>query len=186
MKLNGKKISGPNIVTLYLPRGDDVVLEIKCQAVLDYEPFLKLCPSPKPPEKLLKGGARVPDFENPRYKAQVAEFSTFKTHWMFLQSLKATVGLEWETVDMADASTWKNHEKELIDSGFSDIERQRMFNACMEANCLNETKLDEARERFLSGSLTAKPLAESTFLNGEANNTPSGVPVKEPEFAPPT
>jgi hypothetical protein len=51
---------------------------------------------------------------------------------------------------MSDPNTWINFDKELKDSGLSEIERIRIVNAVMTANCLNESKLDEARESFLA------------------------------------
>jgi hypothetical protein len=42
-----------------------------------------------------------------------------------------------------------NYDKELRDSGFSDTEVQRIIIGVMDANCLNDSKLDEAKKRFL-------------------------------------
>lgn len=173
MKYNGKKLEGPNVLELYLPRGDSVIL-IRARAVLDYDEFHKLVPVPEPPVKILKGGAKVPDFEHPTYLVSMNQYGEKKTQWMFLQSLKATNGLEWEQVDLADPATWKNYEKELSDAGFSEQERLRILQLIITANALDEKKLEEARERFLSGTLPLLHAEQSSSQTNGASSTPSG------------
>jgi len=62
MKIHGKKITGPNIEIIVIPRGDerdDIILKV--QAILDMEPFETMCPRPEPPVKRLASGEEVPD-----------------------------------------------------------------------------------------------------------------------------
>src|SRR4051812_36152921 len=65
MKLNGKPLRGPATYTLVLPRGDEETIVIQARAVLSYDEFHKLYPIPQPPNKIIRGGARMPDFEHP-------------------------------------------------------------------------------------------------------------------------
>lgn len=175
MKINGMKLEGPNIVTLVLPReyGDIV---IRAQAVLDYKKFEALCPRPTPPMKIARGTGKVPDFDDRFYIGEISTYGAKKTAFMFLESLKATPGLEWETVSMTEPSTWANYEEELSSAGFSDVERQRILQAVIDANCLNETRLEEARERFLKGQVVA-------IASGHSSSEPS---KDEPTFMPST
>jgi hypothetical protein len=150
MKLNGRKIEGPNVETVIIPRGEDEPIVFRCQAVLDYDEFDLVCPRPIPPVRIMRGGRRVTDVEDKTYLIMLESYAKQRTNWMILQSLKATENLEWETIQMSDPNTWINFDKELKDSGLSEIERIRIVNAVMTANCLNESKLDEARESFLA------------------------------------
>lgn len=150
MKFNGE-VPGPNVATLYLPRGDDKVLCIKAGAVLSYEEFHKTCPLPKPPMKRAKGATQaVPDFDHKDYVAAMDSYGKWKSQWMVLQSLKATPEISWDTIVPTDPLTFGNYEKELEEAGFSEFERQRILGIVMEANALNDRKIDEARETFLS------------------------------------
>lgn len=169
MKLNGKKVQGSNIELIVIPRGgeeEDVVLQ--ATAVLDYKPFEAMCPEPKPPAKILKGGAKEYDLEAPAYKEAVKVYHERRTAWMILQSLKATPGLEWETVDPANYRTWTNYEQELKDSGFSHVEVQRIVVGVLNANCLNEARIEEARANFLRGRT-----APSESSSGPSTDQPS-------------
>lgn len=170
MKIKGQKLQGPAIETLVLPRGEGVVV-IKAQAVLDYSEFEKLCPLPKAPMKILKGGRKVPDFEEKNYKKSMEELNSLRTHFLILKSLQATEDLEWETVDMSNTATWPNYEKELKEN-FCDIEVQRIIMAVMNANSLNEEKLEQARADFLASQ--AQQQEKSSSQMEEQKNTPSG------------
>lgn len=179
MKLNGKPLRGPATYTLVLPRGDEETIVVQARAVPSYDEFHKVYPMPQPPNKIIRGGARMPDFEHPEYKGQMNDYGKKKTSWMILKSLQATEGWEWETVDMSDPTTWDGYEKELEEAGFADIERQRILGLVIDANCLNEKRLEEAREAFLSGRLQSTLLNGSVSQQDEAKNTPSGEPAKE-------
>lgn len=150
MKIRGKKIEGANEAVIVIPRasGSDIIL--RARAVLDMGPFSDMCPVPTPPERLMAGGKKIQNLKDSGYLAQITKYSTKRLSWLVLISLEATEGLEWETVDVGDPSTWDNFQKEMTDSGFSDVEIQRIVNACVDVNALNDDKIEEARERFLS------------------------------------
>lgn len=170
MKLNGKKVEGVNIEIIVIPRGgkDNEDIIFHATAVMDYEPFDKMCPAPKPPSKVLKGGGREYLLDDPTYKDAIKIYHERRTAWMILQSLKATPNLEWETVEDGNHRTWTNWEKELKDAGFNSVEIQRIMVGVMNANCLNEARISEARENFLRGRQ-----AEESESSGQSTEQPS-------------
>lgn len=176
MKIHGQKIEGPNVEIIVIPRsGDTPDIIFQAQAILDNEAFEKLCPVPMPPERIMKGGKREKNFEDKAYKAEMEKYGNKRIAWMILESLRATPDLEWETVKLEDHLTWLNYEKELQDSGFSYVEIQRIQNGVFTANCLNEAKVEEARQLFLRGPVER---VEASFgLETGQNSTPSGAPA---------
>lgn len=175
MKINGRKIEGPCVEIVAFPRdGGDIVF--KAQAVLDYSVFESLCPRPAPP-KMRKRGSRteVPDLEDKSFLTALEEWGRRRIDWMVLESLRATEGLEWETVDYNKPDTWKNYEEELKKSGFSPAEINILNNAALTANSLNETKLNEARDRFLRQQEEAP--SNGLSQKDEHKIMPSGEPV---------
>jgi hypothetical protein len=57
--------------------------------------------------------------------------------------------IEWEEVDYDKPATWEKWTDELLDAGLSDREVQRVIGAVMEANSLDNAKIDAARSAFL-------------------------------------
>ena len=167
MKIHGKKIEGVNVEIIPIPRPDGDII-FKAEGVKDFTAFEKMCPEPMPPMKIVKGGRKEYNLEDPAYKAQVQIHSEKKIAWMVLESLKATDGLEWETVNLGDHHTWTEWSKELRDSGLSVIEVQRIQTGVFTANCLNEAKLEEARKNFLQGQEANE---KSTGQNTEQPST---------------
>jgi hypothetical protein len=184
MRMHGKKLERPNREIIAIPRADSDDIIFIAQAVLNYDQFNALCPQPKPGTKLMKGGEKVLDFESSTYKAELTAYSGRRYSWMVLEALKETPGLQWETVDYSDPSTWNNFEKELRESGFSDIEVNRILKGVSDANCLNEDKVEAARKRFLAGIGQEVPGESSSHLPA-LHSTPSGELVKVGESDPP-
>jgi len=171
MRIKGKKIEGPNVEIIVIPRKDEDIV-FKAQAVLDLEDFEKLCPVPKPPQMLKRGVGMVDDVEDVNYKIAMRVHAERRIDWIVLQSLKATPDLEWETVDYGQPDTWRLYKKELRDSGFGEYEINRIINGVMIANSLDDRKMEEARERFLLGQRLEQE-ALSSQKEGK-NSTPSG------------
>jgi len=149
MKINGKIIEGPKPEVIVIPKSEEEYV-FKAMPVLDYEEFEKLCPTPRPPEKVLKGGETQLDVNDKEYSKKLTEWSECKVSWMTITSLKATEGLEWDTVDMSNPETWNNYITELKAS-FTDAEVQLIINLVYTACGLNQEKIDEATKRFLAG-----------------------------------
>lgn len=176
MKIDGEKIEGPNVETLIIPRGDgrkDITL--KARAVLDFTDFENLCPEPKAPVIMLPGGEKKFDFKDKVYVARQTEFNEKQNAWLLIKSLEETPGLEWETIDLGDPSTWMNWEKELKKSGFSKIEIGRIVYLVNSANCISEIRMDEARQSFLAGlrELRDTQLSQKAELNGTQSTEPA-------------
>ena len=150
MKLNGKEISGANKVTLVLPRetGDDIVLT--AEAIMDMSAIDKYLAQPQPKKMMGKGGEITFNHSDPQYKTQLISYEAKRVAWLVLESLRNN-DIEWETVDMENPSTWSNYNEELTEAGFSAIEVGRICGAVMQANSLDEAKLEAARAVFLRG-----------------------------------
>lgn len=171
MKIDGVKIEGLNEEIIVIPRGEKQIV-LKARAVNDHAEFDKLVPPPKPSVRIMKGGKRVVNVEDPRYLQALNDYAQKRTDWMMLKSLEATEGLEWEKISMSDPNTWHNFEAELRESGFSEIEMMMIVRTIQSANNLDEAKLTKAREDFLA-SLATQP-KESSFQEDEQQDTPSG------------
>lgn len=174
MKIGGLEVNGPTEEVLVLPRlGDDIV--IRCQAVLDMEPFVAMCPEPKAKALLVAGGWKKND-KDPGYMEQCQAHSQRRFAYIALKSLEPS-DIEWETVQMDSPATWENWEQELRDSGLSSIEVNRIVVCVMQANSLDESKLAEARESFLLGLGEAQEKSSGPAI--EPKTTPSGEPASE-------
>lgn len=154
MKIHGKKIEGPAVEVLVIPRqGGDLVF--RAVAVLDYKEFMAACPQPLPPKVMKPGGGESVDSNDVNYSKALTKWAIQKTDWMVLQSLSATEALEFETVKKDDPETWDNYREELVEAGFTEGEINRIINLVITVNGLDQTKIDEATERFLSEAAEA-------------------------------
>jgi len=174
MKIGGLEVNGPTEEVLVLPRlGDNIV--IRCQAVLDMEPFVAMCPEPKAKALLVAGGWKKND-KDPGYLEQCEEHSTMRFAYIAIKSLEPS-NIEWDTVVEDKPSTWSLWDSELRDAGLSSIEINRVIMCIMSANCLDESKLEKARESFLLG--LAEAPEKSSGPDSEPPSTPSGEPASE-------
>jgi hypothetical protein len=155
MKIDGKKLEGINTVRVILPRQDGDIILI-ARGVPSYKGFEEVCPRPVPQMKTFPDGHKEAMIKDPSYEAAISTWAERKSTWLVLESLSATPGLEWETVDRNDPETWGNFNQELIDSGFSEFEVVRIIDGVMTANGLNQTVLDQAEKRFLAGQVAAQ------------------------------
>jgi len=149
MKIKGREIKGPNRVTLVLPREDSEDIVIIAEAIVDMDGANKYLTMPLPPAVMKPSGKEL-NFSDKGYLTQLESYNVKKMAWIVLESLKASE-IEWDTVVMDDPSTWANYNKELQEAGFSEIEINRIGNAVMQANALDEDKLEAARQSFLRG-----------------------------------
>ena len=175
MKLHGQKITGPNTVLIPIPRGTEDQIVFTAQAVLSYTDFDAKCPTPTPRRAVSPGGGSKLLTEEPQYIEKMDKYTSLRIYWMVLQSLKATEGLEWETVDFDDPKTWVNYETELRTAGMSDIEVGRIVRGVMQANALDDEMVEAARKRFLASQLAE---AQESRLKVEPLTTKPGEPAK--------
>jgi hypothetical protein len=150
MKLASFTPTGPNVIDAIIPRGDGQQIHFRCQAVLDYEPFETLCPPPKPPIMTFPDGKTKLDYEDNKYKEKISNWGGRKIAYIIINSLNATEGLEWETVKLGDPETWENYDKELRSLYLTEAEIKYVIEKVLEANSLNEDRLEEARQSFLA------------------------------------
>lgn len=150
MKLHGKKID-PATETLVLPRATGDLVFI-ATAVPSYENFEKLCPHPVPPTIKRPGEVDAQDTTDKAYVKAINLWAEYRTAWMIIESLKATPGLEWETITENTPASWPNFQKELESSGLSSNEVMRVINIVLDANGLNEKKIEAATKNFLAGA----------------------------------
>jgi hypothetical protein len=177
VKLKGKKIEGANREVIILPRSNGEDLVFIAEAIISYDEFDQIVPAPKPGTKIVPGGGKVADFDSPTYAAELKRYATLRYLWTILKSLKATPGLEWETIVYSEPSTWENFYSELKAAGLSETEQKMLLVGVSTANCLNQAKLDEARDRFLAGT-GLEQLVESCSRPPEPSTTPSGDAAK--------
>ena len=178
MKIQGREIKGKNRVTKVFPREGEAPIVIVAEAVSDLSRIDEYLVYPEPPVALGKGGEKIKNHDDPGYKQQVIHYNVRRMAWLVLESLKPT-GIEWDTVKIDDPSTWTNYNQELQDAGFSAVEISMIGNAVMEANALDEDKLEAARQVFLRGQAAA---AKSTSgRSTEQPSSQSGEPASESE-----
>lgn len=170
MKIGGidPKSMSPDY-TLVLPRGEGMIV-FKARGLADMDEFNKFVPEPVPPKKRTKDGI-IDDVNATNYKTDMEHYGKRRLAYMVVKSLEPSE-IEWEKIDLNNPGTWHNWEHDLKAAGFSNIECSRIVGLVLEANCLDENKLKQAREVFLRG-----PQPESAESNGQSTapaNTPSG------------
>ena len=161
MRIQGQELKRLNIELIIIPRGDGEPIVMKAQAVSTYDEFNLLVKEPEAPWVIKPGTGKERNYNDKGYQAALSNRSKLQTYYMFLKSLQATEGLVWDTIDMQHPDTWLNFEKELEGAGFSAMERNLIVQGCMTANCLNERKLEEARNRFIQSQAEPDSVATS-------------------------
>jgi hypothetical protein len=165
----------PTEVILVLPRGESEIV-FRARGVPDYEEFNKLCPEPTAPKVHTAKDGWQDNVKDPGYRDMMKTYGLKRFAWLVINSLEPS-DLEWETVIPDNPSTWLGWEDEMRDSGFSQVECNRVQTLVMEANCLDEEKLDRARENFLRGQ---QPVPEEySGQSIEPETTQSGEPASE-------
>ncbi len=172
MKIGNVEITGPHEELLVLPHGDQEIV-IRAKAVLDMDTFDKLCPEPKPPGKRTREGW-IPNPDDTNYKTILDQYQNRRLGYMIIKSLEPS-NIEWPTVNINDPHTWANYVLDMRAGGLSNIEINRIISCVMQANALDEKKLEEARRHFLLGQQMESD--QSSGLNTEQVGMPSGQPV---------
>jgi len=165
----------PNEVLLVLPRGEGEIV-FRAQGVPDYEPFNKVCPEPKAPVIHKPKIGWVDNLEDLGYKDMMATYGKKRLAWLIVLSL-APSDITWDTVDIKNPKTWENWADDLKKAGFNQVECNRVQQLVFQANCLDEEKLEQARESFLVGQQSTQ--SESSGPSTGPVPTPSGKPASE-------
>ena len=149
MKLKGKEIGKPADEVVVIPReGGNIVF--KAQPILDYSEFEKICPEPEPQIKVFADGRRETNAGTPEFEKLMTEWYTKRASWMFITSISATEGLEWDKVDIGKPETWNDYKVELSESGLTAGEIGALTDTVVKACGLDQTKIEEATESFLA------------------------------------
>ncbi len=149
MKINGKDVKGPYFRHLVLPRPNGNLV-FRFQAVLNFEEFDAIYPRPIPPTIQKPGEVTVVKTNDPKYLEELDKWARARSHWMFLKSISATEGLEWDTVNIKDPTTYENFEKDFANSGITSAEIMRLFREASIVSGLDSDKIEEATNDFLA------------------------------------
>lgn len=177
MKIAGQEVKGPTEEVLVIPRSNGDV-HFTARAVLDMSEFDDQVPPPKAPARLMAGGKWEENTESDSYKKSLARYNDLRMGYIITRSLIPS-DIEWDTVDFDKPETWQNWKDDLKAAEFSDLEIQRVFLLCIQANSLDENKLKEAREAFLRGQAAVR--AKSSGQDTEPQSTQSGSPANDSE-----
>lgn len=176
MKIGGidpKTLSTEEI--LVLPRGEKNII-FRAVGVQDYDEFNKLCPEPTAPKIHKPKEGWVDNEEEPGYRDMMKTYGLRRLAWLVITSLEPS-DIEWEKVSLDNPSTWTQWNEELKESGLNQVECNRVQGLVFQANCLDEDKLEQARENFLLGQQPVP--SESSGLSIAPGTTPSGEPASE-------
>lgn len=171
MRIGGIIVAGPTQEVLVLPRGEQALI-IRAQAI-NLDEFDALCPEPKPPGKLTKDGW-IPDTTNDNYRQIIDNHNEKRIAYLVVKSLEPSQ-IEWDTVQIDNPRTWTNYVQDFKNAGITTIEINRIVQCVMQANSLDEAKLEQARKVFLLGQ--AQVQKESSGQNIVPENMLSGEPV---------
>ncbi len=153
MKLHGQVVQAHFVVTTVIPRQGAASYIFKAQPLTaeQHDFFKKCCPEPEPTMAIFPGEKTQRAIPNDTgyIKAHTA-WLNLKSEYMFIASLDATEGLEWETVILDRPGTWKYAPEELLTSGFLDGEIAQLFRSVSEANGLDAKKIELATKDFLA------------------------------------
>lgn len=176
IKIAGQEVpQTPHEDVLVLPRGE-ISIAIRARAIGDFDEFTKICPDPKAPGVLVKGGGFEPNTKDKTYVAMLDQHNVRRIGWMVIRSLQE---IEWDKVDTDDPKTWELWQEDFRDSGFTTVECNLVLGLVLDVNALNEDKLKQARESFIQGQVQAE--SESASRNSEPESTPHGEPVSASE-----
>lgn len=156
MKLNGQVIDATYRKDVVFERTEVIdgkvetrSITLTVQGITNEDEFDKLCPKPLPPAIKDKYGNVRYDLNDIKYKTAVMEWATMKADWLIITSLRATEGLEWETVDYSNPDTWHNYKSELTSAGFTQNEIARILMASNEVNGFTPEMIEAASKSFL-------------------------------------
>jgi len=149
MRIKGKVPSKPAPEVVVIPRGENGENDIVFHArFVDMSKFSEVVKRPTPPEKVAPGGVKSQDTDDMEYLTALRQYGEIRFAYMVIESLKETEDLVWETVT-DDPTTWVNYQKELSEAGFTEIEINKVVQAVLNANSMNDQRYEEARDRFL-------------------------------------
>lgn len=175
MKIGGVSVTKPSECFLVLPREEGDLCFI-ARPVQNWEEFHAQCPEPKAPQKMVKG-VWVADESDMTYSQVRREYEARRLGWLVIKSLEPS-DIDWDgKVDIDKPSTWSKWTQALLDAGMTNTEVNHVTKLVLEANLLDESKLEAARESFALGRrvLAEKSSSQAT----EPESSPSGKPAND-------
>jgi hypothetical protein len=116
----------------------------------------------------------VPNVSDPSYVAMLQNWGKKRFAYMAIKSLMPSE-IEWDAVTIDNPSTWLKWQDELKAAGFTQVEVNRISGLVLDANCLNEERLEKARALFQLGQ--ALQLNAPSGPITAPSTSPSGEPV---------
>lgn len=171
MKLHGQTVQVPIVEVLVIPRATRDLI-FKARPVMDFGPHDEINPEPKPPVIQRPNQAPVPNREDKKFQKKFSKWHDQRWAWMVLEGLKATDGLEFETVDSTKPETWVNWRQEMFDAGLVPVEVNKIEALVVTACRLDQSKIDKATESFLAEQ--ARIQSQGSSQSSEHSATPSG------------
>lgn len=178
MQLNGHSVKNDNRELVVIPRSNGHLAFYFQPVLMTEEEYTKLYPLPKAPMIRKPGKPPYPDYNDEEYKKKVLEHQKQRLAHNFLKSIAATPTLTWDTVDLEKPETWVNWDTELDAAGFTQSEKNLLFEGYMKANTLSDEHVAKATQDFLL-SQAAMELANSSSQDTDDTNMSSGEPVNE-------
>lgn len=149
MKVGGVEVTKCEALIVFPRGGEGKDIPFRAKAVAVNEEFNKMVPLPIPPKIQTKDGTSS-DFADPNYKKAIEHREEQRFAYMCIRSLEPSK-IEWEKVSLDQPNTWTKWGEELIEAGLSEVEVNRLIGIVMEANSLDESKIEAARKAFLRG-----------------------------------
>ena len=148
MKFAGREFKKANIRKLTITReGEKLVLTFQPS---DMERFELLYPEPKPRKMRKRNSTEwIENRNDPKFKEELAKRNSARLDYMAISSLEASQ-IEWDSVNIDDPETWSKWRDDFKESGFTNVEINRVFMTAMQANSIGDEDITEAEEDFLA------------------------------------
>jgi len=155
MKINGISVKQPKPEIVVLPfNGGQLVIKARYVTVEELEELGKILSEPEPPSisKVVDGKQQPaqPDFTDKKYIEAMEAYHLRRMAWIYIKSLEATEGLEWDTVVMKDPTTWENWSKDLETTGLLNSYIIKISQLVADAQGWNPGRIEEATQNFLA------------------------------------
>jgi len=160
MRLKGRKFTEPFTDIIVFPRQDGDAI-FKAKAIMSFAECDKHLIVPKPPSMVKPDGTILQNTKDRIYQEAYAIWADRRMAWIVIESLKATEGLEWETVVETDCATWSNWAEELKNSFFTNNEILQIQRLVYNVNSLNDSTLEDAKNSFLARQREAELFSAS-------------------------
>lgn len=150
--------------------------------VTDYKTFTTMCPMPKPPLRIMRGGDKIENVNDPGFKKKMEKYNTARVVYMIMKSLEMTEGLEFTICNLEEPEslTMENLLEEFTSAGIPEMFGHKIINLATSANGLTESILEAARKDFSEETLQEAESPEKFASQSiEASSMQSGELAKD-------